>query len=206
MVELTGGKHIFASPIICGMTCEEMLEQELEEEMDKSKAIILLKSVDDNRFGALTKRLREATYLDRDEYPTSVTTMYELMIKTIGNIQQSSLNNNSRNRRSVINLLQQGNASDSKMVPGSDSQVFDIICYNCNRHGHYASCCPEATNRAGNSNLQCGHIMTQAEIKHGLIPPDWVLLDSCSTENAIHDSTLITNSRRYEPHEEILGK
>ena len=78
-VELTGGKHIFASSIICGISVHEMSAEKLNEEIDKSKAIIFLKCADEGRCGALSKRLREATYLYRDEYPTTLSTMYELI-------------------------------------------------------------------------------------------------------------------------------
>ena len=93
-VELTGGKHIFASPIISGLPIEEMTSEELDEEVDKSKAIIFLKCADEGRFGALDKRLKEATYLDRDKYPTSLATMYKLMTKSCSNIQANPNNNN----------------------------------------------------------------------------------------------------------------
>ena len=61
-VELTEGKHIFALPIINSLLIEEMSAEELDEEMDKSKDIILLKCADKSRFSALAKRLKEATY------------------------------------------------------------------------------------------------------------------------------------------------
>ena len=190
-VELTGVKHVFPSPTISGMTIQEMTQQDLEEEMGKSKAIILLKCVDNNRFSALSKRLRDAMYLDHDKYPISIATMYDLMIKSCGSIQANNSGSNTRNRRTGVSLLQQSETNDNDMIAGTDGRVFDIVCCNCNRRGHYASYCPEATNRAGISNLQCGYIMTQAEIKHGLIPPDWVLLDTCSTGNVTHNLSLL---------------
>ena len=85
-VELTGDKHIFASPTISVIDVHKMTSEEIDEEVDKSKAIIFLKCSDDSRFGALSKRLREATYLDRDEYPTTLSTMYELMTKSCTDI------------------------------------------------------------------------------------------------------------------------
>ena len=106
-VELTGGKHIFASPIISGLPVYEMSFEELDEEIDKSKAIIFLKYADEARFGALSKRLRETTYLDRDKYPTTLSTMNELMTKSCTSIQTSSNNNNPRSRRNGISLLKE---------------------------------------------------------------------------------------------------
>ena len=195
-VELTGGKYIFASPIISGLPIEEILSKELEEEVDKSKAIILLKCADDSRFSALSKRLKEATYLDRNEYPTSIATMYELMTKSCSDIQTNTDNNNSRNRHAGLSLLQQNESSNNECVPGTDGGVFDIVCYNCNRRG-------EASNRAGISNLQYGYMMTQTVVKNGLVLPDWVLLDTCSTDNVLHNFSLVTDIKKCTKNEEM---
>ena len=202
-VELTGGKHIFALPIISGLPIEEMTIEELDEEMDKSKAIILLKCADEFRFSALAKRLKEATYLDRDKCLTSIVTIYELMTKSCSNIQSSASNNNSRNRRNGVSLLQRNDTNEGEGVPGTDGRTFDIVYYNYNRCGHYTSCCPKASTTIGISNLQCGYMMTQTLDKRGLIPPDWVLLDTCSTDNILHDISLMMNSKKYSRDEEI---
>ena len=191
-IELTGGKHIFVSPTISGTPIEEMSLQEFDEEVDKSKAIIFLKCADDGRFGALSKRLKEATYLDCDEYPTSLATMYELMTKSCTNILPNNNNTAPRGRRAGVSLLQQNESDGTDNVPYTDGRTFDITCYNSNRRGHYASCCPDSNNRTGIGNLQYGCMMTKAEAKKGLIPPDWVLLDTCSTNNVVHDLSLLT--------------
>ena len=202
-VELTGGKHIFASPIISGLPVHEMTPEELDKEVDKSKAIIFLKCADESRFGALSKRLREATYLDRDEYPTTLSTMYELMTKSCLNIQTSSNNNNSRNRRNGVSLLQRNKSNEDQNIPGTDGRSFDVVCYNCNRRGHYASSCPNPNTTVGISNLQYGYMMTQIPNIEGLIPPDWVLLDTCSTNNVVHDSSLLTDTKKCSKNKEM---
>ena len=202
-VELTGGKYIFASLIISGLPIEEMTTEELDEEIDKSKAIILLKCADESRFNPLAKRLKEATYLDQDEYPTSLATMYELMTKSYSNIQSTTNNNNSRNRQNGVSLLQRNDTNENEGVPGTDGRTFDIICYNCNRRGHYVSSCPETNTTIGISNLQYGYMMTQTLDKRGLIPPDWVLLNTCSTDNIIHNISLMMNTRKCSRHKEM---
>ena len=45
--------------------------------------------------------------------------------------------------------------------------------------------------------------MTQMPDKEGLIPPDWVLLDTCSTDNVVHDDSLIINTRKCFKYEEM---
>ena len=47
---------------------------------------MLLKFADEGRFGSLSNSLKEGTFLDQDEYPTTVATMYELMTKHSGAI------------------------------------------------------------------------------------------------------------------------
>ena len=152
-VELSGRKHIFASSIISGIPVHEMSTEELNEEIDKSKAIIFLKCADEGRYGALSKRLREATYLDRDEYPTTLSTMYELMTKSCTNIQANTNNNSSRGRRNGVSLLQRNESYEEQSIPSVDGRTFDVTFYNCNRRGHYASSCPNPTNTTGISNL-----------------------------------------------------
>ena len=119
--------------------------------------------------------------------------MYELMTKSCTNIQTTSNNSNPRGRRNGISLLQRNKPSAEQNVPGIDGRTFDVICYNCNRRGHYASSCPNPNTTVGISNLQYGYILTQTLNKEGLIPPDWVLLDTCSTDNVVHDSSLLTH-------------
>ena len=97
-------------------------------------------------------------------------------------------------------MVQQGQSQpaddqEEELIPGTDGRVFDILCYNCNKKGHYASCCPETSSRVGASNLQVGNILTQV-CKQGLIPPDWILLDTCSTDNVVNNKAMVTNLQK----------
>ena len=87
------------------------------------------------------------------------------------------------------------------MIPGTDGRSFDIVCYNCNRRGHYASSCPEAPSNVGVSNLQYGHSLTQ--VNQGIIPDDWILLDTCSTDNVVKDKSLLENLCTCEAGNEL---
>ena len=124
--------------------------------------------------------------------------MYELMTKHSGAITGQSTQG-SGPRRSGFQLVQQGqcqpvNDQDEELIPGTDGRVFDIVCYNCNKKGHYTLCCPELLTRVGASNLIVGNVLTQVH-QQGLIPPDWILLDTCSTDNVVNNVDMVNNLR-----------
>ena len=140
-VKLTGGDHVFFSPQLAEGEKDEMHQDNIEKEEERSKAVLLLKLADEGRYGTLSNILKEGTFLDRDEYPTTVATIYELMTKHSGAItgQRQQTNNNSR--RSVFQMVQQGQSQpvddqEGELIPGTDGRVFDILCYNCNKKGH----------------------------------------------------------------------
>ena len=63
-VKLTGGNHIFFSPKLAEAERNEMDTDKIEEEEERSKAILLLKLSDKGQYGALSSSLKEGTFLD----------------------------------------------------------------------------------------------------------------------------------------------
>ena len=156
---------MFFSPKLAGIDKQDLDQGKIKEEEDRSKAALLLKLLDEGRYGALSNSLKEGTFIDRDEYPTTVATMYNLMTKHSGAIS-GQRTQGSRGRRSDFQLGQQGqhlpvNEQDEELIPGTDGRIFQVICYNCNKKGHYATCCPEPLTRVGASNLQVGNMLAQ---------------------------------------------
>ena len=80
-VELTGGKHFFCSKGIMTKDNDDPTDDKIKAEEHKMQAILLLENADDKRYGGLSKRLKEGRFLARDEYPISIASMYELMVK-----------------------------------------------------------------------------------------------------------------------------
>ena len=78
-VKLTDGEHIFLSQILSAEgDITTLTDKEILDEQECSKAIILLKCSEAASYSKLIQNLKEATYVDRDKYPTSIASMYEL--------------------------------------------------------------------------------------------------------------------------------
>ena len=127
-VKLTGGGHVFFSPNLAGVEKQDLDLDKIEEEEERSKAVLLLKLADEGRYGALSNSLKEGTFLDRDEYPTTVATMYELMTKHQGAISGQKAQGSGA-RRSGFQLVQQAqclpvNGQDKELICGTDGRVF----------------------------------------------------------------------------------
>ena len=108
-------------------------DDEIKAEEDKMQAILLLKNADEKRYGGLSKSLKEGSFLARDEYPISIASMYELMVKySTQNITNSSINRYDRRRGGIL-LTQLGENNRGVIVPDSDSitiadkNVLDVI-------------------------------------------------------------------------------
>ena len=105
-VKLTGGDHVFFSPKLAEGERHDMHQDDIEKEDERSKAVLLLKLADEGRYGTLSNSLKEGTFLDRDEYPTIVATMYKLMTNHSGAITGQRHQANT-NRRSEFQMVQQ---------------------------------------------------------------------------------------------------
>ena len=85
--------------------------EEIDAESDRFKAMLLLKSVDEKRYGGLVSDLKNGAALGRNEYPVTVSDMYELICTHCSSQPSNLRRNNNYNNRSGINLLQHGTRS-----------------------------------------------------------------------------------------------
>ena len=139
-VELAQGLSIFcikSMADICDETAD-MTVTEIIEESEKSKAVLLIESSDQKRYGNLSSRLQESASLGRNEYPWTVSSMYEVLAKQ---------------------KVQRGRSSNN------------------------------------------GTSFTQHS--HNIINSNWVLLDTCSTDNVFCNRKLLSRIRNCKGGEDL---
>ena len=93
-IELTKGDHIFYSPGLTGVEKSSAKSANIQAKEERNKAIILLLNADKNRYKGLSDELRKNALLDRNEYPTTVANMYEVMVKYDSKSGMSTSRNN----------------------------------------------------------------------------------------------------------------
>ena len=133
--------------------------------------VAFLKRADQQRYSKLMTSIRDQHSFKKDVYPKSLHEAYELLenhsSSKVGK-DQSKDPRRFRNRREGGGRLggREGRggrrgkrgrggrggvsglhfAQTTDIVPGSDGRtVARIMCYMCNKHGHYSDFCPEVT-------------------------------------------------------------
>ena len=161
-VELAKGGHIFCSHELVQCASEDdITDEEINRESEKFKAIICLRRSDDSRYKQTIEDLKRSVHYGRDEYPKSITAVHDLLNRQSGQLDRYP-NNNRRSGNQGTTFAQSGsqgtqNVSNSNTesrndqctpVPGIDGRVLpNILCYNCQKMGHYAGQCPEEDRR-----------------------------------------------------------
>ena len=217
--EMVGGKNLFYSEKIAKKDLHAASQSDITAAEEQSKAILLLKNADDKRYRVLKDDLKMGTYLSRDEYPITTASMYELMVKTSGGLDPRSTNrnkNNSTNQNyaNTGTILTQrkaettGDSDEDEIVPGTDGVTHNVTCYNCKKRGHYASNCPEPDmRRTGVGALQLCTCFAQSttpdQNSEEIIDSNWLLLDSCSTDNVCNNINMLTNVRNCDENEKL---
>jgi len=207
-VELTGGKDFFCSKGIMTKDDDDPTDDEIKAEEDKMQDIFLLKNADEKRYGGLSKSLKEGSFLARDEYPISIASMYELMVKySAQNNTNNNINRDDRRRGGLL-LTQLGEDNSGEIVPGSDGiTIVDKKCFRCNKFGHIVWKCTldEAPiqSRKGVGMLQQGVSLFQKYNTDEVISKTWILLDSCSTDTVFKNPDLVANIRTGTADEEL---
>ena len=139
-VELAQGASVFCIKSIAEISDRsvDMTEPQVTEESQRSKTILLLETSDPKRYGNLSSRLQESASLGRNEYPRTVSSMYEVLVKQKAQRSRSGNNGSSFTQHS-----------------------------------------------------QC------------IINPNWVLLDTCSTDNVFCNRKLLSSIRKCKAGEDL---
>ena len=143
-VDLTGGKDLFCLKGLMTIDNDNPTDDKSKAEEQKMQAILFLENADEKRYGRLSKSLKEGCFLVRDEYPISITSMYELIVKySAQDNNNGSINCDDRRIRGIL-LAQLEEGNRRKIIPGSDSTtIADKKCFRCNKFGHIAWSCTQ---------------------------------------------------------------
>ena len=144
--ELAQASNVFCSPALMEVAQDgKPTDQDINDEEEASMAILLLKNSDPKRYSSLSKKLREGTFLSRDEYPVTVSTMYEFMTNH-DKLYHTQGSGSNRNNRGIILTQQRANSGNSgsggsedvyaATVAGIDGNIINATCYFCNLSGH----------------------------------------------------------------------
>ena len=80
-MKFTGKYYVFFSPKLTKVDKHNLDQYKVEEEEERSKAVLLLKLSDEGKYKSRFNSVKEGAFLDRDEYSTTVATMYTSMIR-----------------------------------------------------------------------------------------------------------------------------
>ena len=211
-VQLVGGKGMLCSEKIIVKVKKDSppTDEEIKTEIEKLKAMVMMRRADPGRFGSLLSTLDDGVNLDRDEYPETVTAAYELLQRTSSNISgdksfAKSRGNRMRNKFTNVMFAQRKTSNDgansNSPIPGRNGKVYDDIeCYNCNERDHYSDQCTKADRRNKNVIL-AQFILTQQDME--VVNKHWLLLDTCSTVSVCCNSSLITNIQQCASGDEM---
>ena len=186
---------------------------------------------DKSRYKTLLDGLKRSTNLGKDEYPTTLTEAFNLLVRESGEYDSVHPRNNRYHARGgrggkgcqsylfaqqghgdwggrgmpgdECNYSRTNDGKSDEVVAGRDGEIFpNVTCFGCNFHGHYRNMCPYTTS-TGVISIHVGYMLTQGRLFD--IPKSWLLLDTCSTCDVSNTPTLVTNAHACMPEEMLTA-
>ena len=120
-------------------------DEEVEDEVQKLKAMLMILRSDQVRYGDLQDSLFEGMYKGRDEFSLTVVEAYDLLQRISNDAFQhhQGFGNKTRQRyffkknRCVGNISFAQKGTKEEAVPGNDGILHpNIKCHNCHQFGH----------------------------------------------------------------------
>ena len=197
-LRLAGGEQVLCNPeLMTPADPSNPTVSEVESETEKVKAMMLMLRSDSLRYHELKKDLHQSVYRGRDEFPTTVTSSYDLLQHTASQNKDTSetqklgrfrfRRNSKRNFTFAQTPSMKSVSNNNEVVAGKDGKVYTHVnCHNCHQKGHYANQCPNK------DPITLAHFsLTQKKLE--LINKNWILLDTCSTVSVFCNDDLVTD-------------
>ena len=135
-------------------------------ERNKSHAIFFLTKSDKGRYGQLVIDLENQYTRGTDQYPSTITETYNMLVtyKKPANNRERNATSRRNNRGGPATATEQTNSGrgdeeeqhdDVAFVQHASAQppaIGSIKCFNCNEYGHYSTSCPNPSNGVGRND------------------------------------------------------
>ena len=207
-LKIAGGEGILSNPFLTGARSAREIHSfysdkaKMVEEEEKMKAVMFIKRSCEHRYKGLLTLLRDNATINQDLFPKTLAGAYEMMIRHTQAVTVSSgpRNYNKVKWNNKQHMFVQSGKSRDDYIPGKDGIVHaNITCFHCKEPGHYSSQCPKSKP----VNLtQYGVIMSTFDTSDP-ISDSWLLLDTCSTVNAVKNKKIIVNIRQVSKGQEL---
>ena len=194
-LNLAGGGHIMISPDLIVKATDPATDEEKAKEREKFMAALVIMNSDKKRFDPLKQELINASYVGRNDYPTSTSTAHDLLARrsgryeTVGRRTPFKRGMGRANVGRSYEFLQV--PEGCKLIPGSDGETKPVQCYNCKEWGLFSYNCPSST--ASKQGKNGTSLMQHSTSPASMIPKNWVLLDTCSTTSVSNNKYLLKN-------------